>query len=287
MSKFSKRFFFERELPVILAWILFVVLILYILFDVWAQTCVAIRVREDVTLFEIVLIVLKKTVHAIASDGGRNLGLLLAASIGWYFVARRTNIAEREVNISEQNLNDHINLARQQFLSENSFARQEGIRKLEEIALSHEKECKKVIRILSYGIRELANREDIKNLHKQNRRSISDVEIAFEALANIAEPFEREKKKLINLSGIDLTGLRLSKIDLSYFPFKDLVLIGAKFSKINFASTDFDQSSIDNVTFKEYKNLTKEQIMEAYWEEGKRPQGLPEKWDLPSTTDVF
>ena len=220
----------------------------------------------------------------IDTDIARNLILLTGGIVGWYFLARRTNIAEREVNISEQNLKKYIDFARKQFLSENLSTRREGIIELEKIALSHEKERKKIIRILSDGIRDIANREDIKKFHKQRRFGSSNVTIAFKTLANIAEPLGKEKKEFINMSGIDLSNLRLSKIDLSHFPFKDMVLIGAIFSRINFAGTDFSQSNIDDVNFKECIGLTKEQIMEAYWEEGKRPQGLPEKWNLPSKT---
>ena len=237
----------------------------------------------------IALVFIGYGLFCINTDIARNLILLTGGIVGWYFLARRTNIAEREVKISEQNLREHIDFARKQFISESSFARQEGIRELEEIALSHEKERKKITRILSNGIRELANTEGITKFHKQkNRRRSSDLEIALKALANIAKSLGEEKKDLIDMSGIDLSGLRLSKIDLSHFPFKNMFLIGARFTKINFTGADFDMSDIDNVTFKECIGLTKEQIMGAYWEEGKRPQGLPEKWNLPSTTgDIF
>ena len=218
----------------------------------------------------------------IDTDIARNLILLTGGIVGWYFLARRTNIAEREANISEQKINERIDIARKQIIGEDLTARSIGIGDLEEIALSHKKERKKIMKILSNCIRKLTDREDIKELHRQKRRRISDVEIAFKVLANIAKKFGKEKSDFIELSGVDLSGLRLTQMDLSYFPLADTILNRAVFSKINFTCANFDLSSIDNVTFKECKGLTKKQFTTAFWDEGNCPRVLPKKWNLPS-----
>ena len=196
---------FGQKLPVVLAFILFVALVFHVFFEVKDSS-----------------IILKDPLQAIISDEVRNLGLLLAASIGWHFLARRTKAAEREANISEQNtetskqntkipeqniktryqkiVHGEISVALEQLDGKNSFIRLSGISDLEKFADTHKEEGIKVARILVSFIQKRA----VKNFFRYNILAITgignsstyrterlDVEAAVKALAKITSEIEK------------------------------------------------------------------------------------------------
>lgn len=341
--------------PVISAWVLFVILVVYILFNVWERTCKTIcNISDNFSSSEIALIVMKKTVQTIASDGGRNLGLLLAASIGWYFLARRTHAAEREARNSEQNIkiseqnikiteqniqiteqkmiSERIARSIKQLVSENPFIRLTAISDLEKVAEECEKEREKIRNILSARIREIAPRD----LKKENQISLSalankntqalfenywvpfvtrqkqheDIENLLKALSSIRRLYP-DGNFICNLHGTDLSGLSLFGFRLPNFSFSNTNLIGVNFNLANltgayislsnltganfnlanltdvcfnwsnFKDTRLSEANISNADFRSVKDLTPEQIQEAFYWEGKPPRNLPDDWKLP------
>lgn len=264
MSKFREGNFFGQKLPVMLASMLFVVLIFRISFEMWEVLCEAIHTSGNVSLLEIILIVLKKTVQIMTSDSMRNLGLLLAASIGWYFLSRRTNVAEREAIVSEQNIkiteqnikiteqniktneqkivDEQISRAIERLAGENPFIRLNSISDLEKISLTHEEESKKIARILVSFIRTRATKDSEENKLKKTeefdayREQRLDIETAVNVLARIASNLEKQKQleqrgdnkyHLCNLENLDLRGLRLEDVDLSKFNLEGTDFSGA------------------------------------------------------------
>ena len=241
--------FFGEILPVVLASILFAALVFHIFFE-----------TKDSS------IVLTSPIQAIISDGVRNLGLLLAASIGWFFLHWRARIASQDAKTAEKVLTaEQFTRAIEQIANENSSIRLGGILGLEQIADTHEEECVKVARILSAYIRELAPRikkekepkklfddissmtqevrkQDEKNIRKDEEllRKRRDIEAAVEILARIAskltyeEQYNKRKRNLCDLRNTELCEFRFVEVDLSDF---------------NFTNSDFTKAWLNNTNF--------------------------------------
>ena len=234
------------------------------------------------------------------SEVTRNVIYLIAALVGFYYINRRTMAAEREANISEQNIriteqniknaekniaSERFTLATEQLASEQSSIRLRGARSLEQIAKSHEDERETIVQILSDHIRKLSPADDTKKI-KENRERL-EIESTITILSNIAEPLGSKKRKIFDLSRIDLSQLRLAEINLSYFILKDTNLSGTIFLRVDFTGANFAVAVINHTNFKESKGLTQKQIMRAVWKEGRRPRGLPDEWELPSACSPF
>ena len=164
-------------------------------------------------------------------DTLRNLILLTAGVVGWYFLIRRTKAAEKSAETAEKVLaSEQITRAIEQLTNkENLFVRLGGILGLEQIAKAHEEERIKIARILVSFIQTHATKGSEKE--RQNpiayRMQRFDIEAAVSALAGIASRLEREeqfgkqynetKYSLCDLRGTDLRGLRFVDTDLSKF----------------------------------------------------------------------
>ena len=202
----------------------------------------------------------------VQPDGMRNLILLLAGFIGWYFLARRTKAAERNVEIAEQGLTvDRLTRATEQLDSKNSSVRLGGILGLEQIANTQEGERKKIARIIISFIHARATKgsEEVKKdlaasrvakLETEEefsayRAQRLDVEAAVNALAHIALQLEKQKRfreqhnekkqHLCDLQNIDLRGLRFVEANLSNFEFAGADMSGAWLAHANFMGSNF------------------------------------------------
>ena len=198
------------------------------------------------------------------ADVMRNLILLIAGIVGWYFLARRTKAAEREAKTAEQGLIvDRLARAIEQIDNKKSSVRLGGVLGLEQIANTHEEERKKIARVLLSFIRTHATKdsEEVKknltacglsklehvNGFSAYRLQRLDVEAAVNALARIASNLEKQgqfrlqynenKSHLCDLQDIDLRGLRFVEADLSQFCLAGADLSGAWMTRANLTNT--------------------------------------------------
>lgn len=248
-------FFFGQILPFTLASVLFVILILHI-FDVY---------KVQINDLDVV----------------HNLSLLLAGSIGWFFLYRRTRSAEQTTEIAGKGLDaDRFKHSVEQLVSKDLSMRLVGLHSFEQIAIdTHKKERLKIIGILSIRIHELASPDRGSNLKKWQRL---EIESAIEILAKITESLsEDEKRRFCKLENIDLSSLVFEKIDLSCFKLIRVDLTASEFRKVDFTDTALSFSTINDTNFINCKGLAESRVMTAKWSKKHPPQGL-EKWNLPS-----
>lgn len=245
-------FFLGQILPFMLASVLFVILTLHIF-----GIC---KVQAE-------------------SDVVRDLGLLLAASIGWFFLYKRTRSVEQTTEIAERSLTtERFNRSVEQLVSKNPFMRLVGLRSLERIANAHEEERINIMEALSARIHELAPLNHDPNLRKWQR---PDVKFAIEMLARIAEPLSKdEKNRYCRLENINLSGLAFERINLSYFQLIKVDLTASEFKEVIFTDTVLSFSIINDTNFVDCKKLGKSRVMTARWSEKHPPRGL-QKWNLP------
>lgn len=264
--------FFGLQLPSLIALSLFIFLLIHMSFEICGIVGEAMRIKcvghptamecgRD-SLLSIALTVLKNTIVVVGSDTVRNLSLLLAASIGWFFFYWRAKSADQDAKTSEQGLTvERITRAIEQLAHEKPSVRLGGILGLEQVALSQKEEHEKIIRILVSFIRTRArkNSEEVKNDLKKSglsklkdiddfevyREQRLDVEDAIRVLSNIAskieksgqfkKQFNKSKNYLCNLEGTDLRGLKLVMLDLSNFNLKAVDFSGASLWHTNFS----------------------------------------------------
>ena len=237
---------FGQKLPVVLAFILFVALVFHVFFEVKDSS-----------------IILTNPIQAIISDGVRNLGLLLAASIGWFFFYWRAKTTDLNVEAAEQSaeatrknaelaekglITDRLTRAIEQIAHEKPYVRVGGIRGLEQIADTQEEERMKIAHILASFIRTQAvkNYEENKLMTKEefdaHREKRLDIEIAVTALSRIASKLEKQKQfeqhsenkyDLCSLENLDLRGLRFEGVDLSEFGLEGTDFSGAWLRRVN------------------------------------------------------
>ena len=203
--------------------------------------------RQVITCAFVVLIAALCILSFIFEHTARNLILLTAGLIGWYFLFRRTRVAEQSLTVEQ--LTHAIN----QLTNDNLSVRLGGILGLEQIAETREEERKKIARILVTFIRTHATKDsdEVKkhliaykssNLETEEefntyRTLRLDIEAAVNALANIASKLERQgqfrkqyneaKIDLCDLQNIDLRGLRFVETDLSQFNLAETDMSGA------------------------------------------------------------
>ena len=254
------------------------------LFLYW-QAKQAIRQRTfwQPLMFSVVVVVIfswffwEKLGTETEQDAVRNLILLTAGVVGWYFLYQRARTAERGVTV------ERLTLAIKQLSNDKESIRIDGIRSLNQIAKSSEEEREKIVQMLSDRIRELSRADDTKKTERQGELEIKST---IETLANIAKPLGYRKKKVINLFGVNLSGLSFAQIDLSYFPLVNTNLSRVYFLEVDFTNTDLSVATVNKTIFDGYKGLTKKQIMRASWEKGCRPRKLPDEWNLPSVNPI-
>ncbi|MCY4039613.1 MAG: pentapeptide repeat-containing protein [Hyphomicrobiales bacterium] len=173
----------------------------------------------------------------------RNLILLIAGIVGWYFLARRTKAAEQEAKTAEQGLTvARLTRATEQIANNNPSIRLGGMISFERIAETHEEEREQIVQILSARIHELARRKDEEKTKKRNERL--DIETAVRSLANIAKPLKHKKTSLCELLDINLSRLRFYDVDLSYFDFT-----GTDFNRTIVIRTNFNRAFLRNTEF--------------------------------------
>lgn len=243
------------------------------------------------------------------TDVARNLILLVAGIVGWHFLFRRTEAAEREANISERNIeiterslklaeenariteqnrkdseknitNERINLATEQLASEKPSVRLSGILGLVKIFQFHKEERYRIIRVLSAFVHDFAP-IDSDTRTVQDRSKYSDIEEAVQALAFLTEPFPADQKKtLFDLQFTNLSGLGFAGINLSYFN-----LLGVNFSNshlygVNFTDTRLGMVNFSGVYLHDPEGLTQEQLEQAFFWKGNPPRDFPSELKL-------
>lgn len=222
----------------------------------------------------------EKLLMEMDQDTLRNLILVTAGVIGWYFLYQRTKTADqskkaaeqsaeatrKNTEISEEGLTvERLTRAMEQLAHEKSYVRVGGIRGLERIAYTEKEDNVKIAQILATFIQTQAaknskrTQKDVDDFSTYRAQRL-DIEAAVHALANIAsimleEYFEKEnskpKRELCDLRNIDLRGLRLNGINLSGFD-----LLEADFSHAHLQETDFNRANIGSINNKK-ENMTK------------------------------
>ena len=203
---------FGQKLPLILTLILSATLAFHVLFEMSGTECKEVVINNDgnLTIVECERspFSLKNMIETIVSDGVRNLGLLLAASIGWFFLYWRAKIADQSRKADEQSAEatkknaetaehglttERLTRAIEQLASEKVSIRIGDIRSLEQIADTHKEERTKIIQILSARICELAPVDYTKMESDKELRGRHDIVSAIEVLAKVAEPFGEKR----------------------------------------------------------------------------------------------
>ena len=211
----------------------------------------------------------------INEDGTRTLILLMAGTIGWYFLLRRTKATEQSAKAAEQSLTaEQLTRAMEQLSNNEAYVRVGGILGLQQIGLSEntdEDERRKIARIFVAFIRKRAakNSDEAKRMTrklkfmKQDKNRIQkalnlyrvsrlDIEAAVNALASITEKsrltyrnrYNERKRDLCDLQNTDLRGLRFVGTNLSEFNF-----IHANFSGAWLREADFSSAIVKNAKF--------------------------------------
>ena len=277
---------FGQKLPVLLVFILFVALVVHILFEVSGTVCEAISIKCEGhrtamkcgrdSFWEIFLKIVKKTTEVIVSDDVRNLGLLLAASIGWFFLYWRAKTADLNAEATEQSVTadkqsllvEKLTRAMQQIAHKKVYVRIGGILGLEKIALSKdvdEAELEKIIHILLTFLHKNAAREKPEERPYKysfpNRNERLDIEAAVKTLAKLSpsplnDPLYQLKRISFDLQNLDLRGLHLSFINLSFFKLHYTDFTGAKLYEAdlrgvqlqvaNLSGADLTGANLDN-----------------------------------------
>ena len=237
-------------------------------------------------------------IEAIGEEGTRNLIILLAGIIGWYFLNRRTKTAEQDL------VTDRLGLAMQHLANEDSSIRVGGILGLEQIAQSQEEESRKIAQILLSFIRKRDKeyptkgpqpKDETEDAHKKSlfayRIERLDLEAAVNALAHIAANLEYKnqygefKFHLCDLQEVDLRGLRLVEANLSGFNFSKSNLSGAwlrqaDLSNANLKNVNLQYAYLSGANLQDAKGLTQEQLDQAFADEA-FPPDLPSGFNPP------
>ena len=261
--------------PLALAFILFVVFVLCIFFFYWRARWVAryqsfkYRTFWEPLVLSIVVIGIfiylfeERLLIEMDQDTVRNLILLTAGVIGWYFLYQRTKTGDQSKRAAEKSAEatrknaettekgltiERLTRAIDQLAHEKISIRLGGIRSLEQIADTHEEERTKIMEILSARIRELAPIDYTQP--DKNRLERLDVETALKVLAKIAKPFGEEKAEFCELSRTDLSGLVFFNIDLSYFDLQYANLSETFLMEVNFDGARLDRVNISGTIFR-------------------------------------
>ena len=277
VRQWRKWNFFGLQLPSLIALSLFIFLLVHISFEVCGIVREAMRIKCEYppiaeecgrdSVLRIILTILKDTIAVIGSDTVRNLNLLLAASIGWFFLYWRSKTADLNAEAAEQSAitaekvltAEQITRAVEQLAHEKPSVRLGSILGLEQVALTRKEERVKIARILVSFIRTRARKNseetkkdlaaiDLSDMEASNdfsayREQRLDVEVAISTLANITSELEKQgqfgrkynesKRHLCDLQNTDLRGLQFNETDLSNFDFKGTDFSGAQLHLAN------------------------------------------------------
>ncbi len=209
------------------------------------------------------------------TEDRRNLILTIAGLIGLHFLYRRTRAIEQTARTAEQDLTvDRLTRSTEQLTHDKTSIRLSGILGLEQIALSREEECKKIIQILSAFIREIAPLDRTRK--EEERHNHVDIETAVNALANIAAPFKSQKCLFCDLQETNLSGLRFFDTDLSFFTLTGADISNAVFFNVNFEGTELNGANISNASFEDAIGEPWESPKKSFYWKGQRPDTLPD-----------
>lgn len=255
-------------------------------------------------------------------DAMRSLILLGAGLVGWYFLDRRAQAADRNAQAAEQGVTvERLTRALEQLASDTPSIRLGGILGLERIAHTHEEERENIIQILSARIREIA----AEDKEAEERKYI---ETAVFILAGIAEPLadmkvwlcrlQKANLRSFSLDGMDLSHFQMEKADFGYTRlagtwlaqtnlegaiFEGAYLDGANLENAKMDNTDFtgaqmnganltgtwldganfEGANISGANFRGASYLTQEQLDQAVCEESNPPRNLPEGLTPPAS----
>ena len=206
----------------------------------------------------------EKLLIEMDQDTVRNLILLTAGVVGWYFLYQRTRTATQNTKIAEHGLTvDRLNRAIEQIAHEKLYVRVGGICGLEKIVDTHEEERMEIAHILVTFIRKQAARKpDETDMNSEEdfyayREQRLDIEIAVNVLGRITsklkkqEHYPRDKNKkyyLFNLENLDLRGLRFEDTDLSEFNLGGSDFSGAWLRRTNFTGALLFKSARMNIS---------------------------------------
>lgn len=305
---------FGQKLPLILAFILFFSLLSYIFCEISTTECEAVGVNHEghSTAIECERdsLPLKKVIETMGSDTVRNLSLLLAASIGWFFFYWRAKTADLNAEATEQSAKatrknaetaekgltvDRFSRSIEHLAHEKTSIRLGGIRSLEQIAKSHEEEREKIIQILSTRIREIAPLDATKEtkewlqrfedtnererLMTEERYKRLDVETIAKVLSDITRI--RSPYHPCELYNIDLSGLLFIGDNLANCIFSSTNMSHASFLRADFSNAKLEGVNISRASFVELRGLTQEQINQTFYYKGYEPLFLPHGLQLP------
>lgn len=294
---------FGKWLPISLAVLLSLALFLHILFEISKTECKEVVINHEGNLTAIECerdsFFLKKAIETISSGDARNLGLLLAASIGWIFFHWRARSADQDVKIAEQGLTaDRLTRAIEHLAHDKTSIRSGGIRSLEQIAKSYEEEREKIIQILSVRIREIApldatkeTKEWLQRLEDENERKRlateerykrSDVETIAKVLSDITRinPY-----RLCELRDIDLSGLFFAGGNFANCFFSGANMSHAIFFDVDFSNANLEGVNISRASFILPRGLTQEQANQTFCYKGYEPIAFPPGLELPREID--
>lgn len=223
----------------------------------------------------------EKLLMKMDQDTLRNLILLTAGFVGWYFLYQRTKAASQNTRIAEQGLTvERLNRVTEQLASDKVSVRLGAILGLVQIFESHEEERYKITRILSTFVHDYApSSSDTREI--QYRGKGLDIEEAVKALTILTESFPaNEKKILFDLNLTNLSGLSFSDANLSNFSF-----VGANFSNsylhgVNFTGAILGVVNFSGVSLRDPTGLTQEQLEHAFYLKGKPPIEFPSELKL-------
>ena len=282
----------------------------------WEIVPIALAVTSLTFLvFYLVCEIPQQGLEALGEETVRNLSWLLGGSIGWYFLVRRTRVAEQGVTV------ERLTRAMEQLDSEHLSVRLGGILGLEQIAESQKEERKKILQILSTRIREIAPREEpepettelipkpspsLTEKEIERLKNRQDVMAAVNALARIASKLtsteKNEEKNSFHLRNTDFRFLNFEVIDLSFFDLSDVdfsyaQLTGINFSNANLQNSIFIETSLvqpylkgaylGNTDLKDVYDLGQEEFKEiAYHTRHKPPRNMHKRFKLPTKREV-
>ena len=236
----------------------------------------------------------EKLLMEMDQDTVRNLILIMAGVVGWYFLIRRTKTADQSKQAAEQSAEatrknaetaekglavERFTRAVEQITNQDLSVRLGGVLGLEQIAYTQEEwETIKIARILATFIRAQAGKnseraeKDIATYERSKpeiaddfsiyRAQRMDIEAAVHALANIALRLERESYFEYENSKPKKDLCDLRNIDLRGLHFNGIDLsnfnfVGTDFSYASLIETNFTRATIGHIINFKKENMTK------------------------------
>lgn len=267
--------------------VLFFLVFIYLFYRLHYEILAVLQFRPVVDLNEKVLsgllpwIVSAVIPTVVRDEELRALAAIFVATIGLYFLIRRTRTAEQSLKIFKEDITiARLSRAVNQIGDESPQMRMGDILGLEKILETQEEQSKNVTRILSGYIRQHAlKKEDTTGKMNQNERQ--NIEIAVKSLVRIGACLGGDKKKFCDLRETNLSNLRFYGIDLSFFQ-----LSGADFTNTCLQKTNFEKAQLDGVdfssaNFQNAEGLTQKQLDKSHYREGFPPRNLPNELTIP------